>query len=192
MGVNSLGAEYKFQHYRSLDPRDTTSPKEMIWASTVGEIDPVRQGSKEELDVLREQTWLHNFLTDQGEAAMLETFFRNNHIPAFHFALYNATPTETSTMTLTTEVTGTGYARIALARDTVGWGAPALDVGDYRTVSATKTFTASGTWTSATHLALVSSLSGTTGTLYAIVALSATRTLNNGDTLNTSMAVKLA
>lgn len=192
---NRLGANYKFTHYRSLDPNDLGSPRELVWASTVGEFNGVREGSRDELEILREQDWMHNFLTDAGEDAMLDTFFRNNHTPTFYFALYNATPAETSTMSITTEVTGTGYARISVARNTTDWGALATNGAARQTTSLTKTFTATaggGGFSSANQLLLVSSASGTSGTLYAAVALSTTRTLAAGDSLNASMAVSLS
>lgn len=191
--IHGPGAEYRFQHYRSLDPRDESAPKELIWASKLGEIEQgVRQGSKAEHKILREQSYTHNFLTDGGESAMLDVFFRAGAAPTFYFALYNATPAETSTMALTTEVTGTGYARISVARNATDFPSLTLDAGDFKVTSATKTFSATGPWTSATHLALVSTASGTSGTLYAIVPLSGTRVLASGDSLNVSFGVKLS
>ena len=72
------------------------------------------------------------------------------------------------------------------------WTDPALDSGDMQTVTPTKTFTATGTWTAATQLVLATVGTGTAGLFIAWAALSATRTLVNGDTLDVTLAVKLA
>lgn len=140
-----------------------------------------------------------NALMDEGEQVILEFFFRNNNLMGaspFYFGLGNnggtpGVPAETATLASITEVSGSGYARIAVARDTTDWGATALDAGDYQTTSATKTFSATGTWTAADYLFLTDVDSGTSGKLLATVALSASRTLVNGDSLQVSMKVKL-
>ncbi|HEU4752649.1 MAG TPA: hypothetical protein VFU47_06025, partial [Armatimonadota bacterium] len=61
--------------------------------------------------------------------------------------------------------------------------------GDYRATSSTVTFTATGTWTSATAMFLCTVSAGTAGKLLASVALAATRSLVNGDTLQVSFFV---
>lgn len=188
----SLHTAYKFAHYRRLP----CGRRALIWTPSQGDIPTGRliKGTTDWLAVMRAEPWVLNALVDEGEQAILESFFRNNHTPTFYFALYNdGAIAETDTLaTLTNEVSGTGYARIAVARDTTDWGAAVLTAGDYQTTSATKTFSAGGTWTGASELALVSAASGTTGTFYAWAPLSATRTLVNGDTLDVSLAVKLA
>lgn len=123
---------------------------------------------------------------------MLDVFFRNGTAPGFHFALYNDTPVDTDTLaTLVNEVSGGGYARIAVARNTTDFPTLALDAGDFQVSSVTKTFNATGTWTAATILALVEPLTGTAGDFYAWASLSATRNLVNGDSLDASMDIKL-
>lgn len=142
---------------------------------------------------------LKNALMDEGEQVILELFFRNNNLMGaspFYFGLGNnggtpGVPAETATLATITEVSGTGYARQAVARGTTDWGATALDAGDYQTTSATKTFSATGTWTAADYLFLTDVSSGTVGKLIATVALSASRVLQNGDSLQVSMKVKL-
>jgi hypothetical protein len=189
--TTGMGTAYKFSH--------RNAGGELLWASKISDSDfaelkglEARFGRTPELDMLvaEAQTWQHNALLDDGENNMLDVYFRSNAAPAsFYFALVNSTPAETITMaTLSGEVTGTGYARIAVARNTTDWAAPTLST-DYSTTSVTKTFTAGGTWTSAITLMLVTSASGTTGLALASAALSATRTLVNGDTLATSMTV---
>lgn len=141
--------------------------------------------------LLWESDWNHNYLADGGENAMLDVFFRNGTAPTFYIALLTADPGETGTPATMAENSGTGYARIALARNSTDFPTLALDVGDYKVTALAKTFTAGGTWSACTHMGLVSSSSGTTGTLYAVNALGATRTLINTDTLAITFATKL-
>jgi hypothetical protein len=183
--MSGLSAAYRFRHYRG---------DELIWASRIGDLDDaIRKGSLTENEILHEQEFIDNALADGGENAMLDVFYRNGSAPTFYFSLWNDTPVDTDTIaTLLNEVTGTGYARISVARNSTDWATLALVSGDYKVTSVAKTFTASGTWTAATQLCLVSSSSGTAGTFYAWVALSATRTLISGDSLQVDMSVSLA
>ena len=189
----SIHTAYKFGHYRTMED----GRKSLIWTPGQGDIHlgDVLQGSATDLNVMAEEAWMLNALVDEGENAIIESFFRDNHTPTFYFGLWNeAALAETDTIALlTTEVTvASGYARIAVTRGLTDWGAAAPDSGDEKTTSVTKTFSATGTWTQAQMLGLVSSASGTSGTLYAGVALTVPRTLVDGDDLNVSMGVKLA
>lgn len=188
--------QYKFRHYSP----DETGRQYLIWASDIGEFqesDRIYRGSAKELEVIREQLWIPNALMDGGENAILDVFFRAGTAPTFYFGLYNDTPIDTDTpATLAGEVTGTGYARISVARNTTDWPSLALDSGDYKVTSATKTFTAAGSsWSQATSLVLVSSGPAggtTTGVAYAWAALSQTRQLGDGDSLDVTMGLKAA
>lgn len=145
------------------------------------------------------ETQMKNALMDEGEQVVLEYFFRDNDTMAatpFYFGLGNnggtpGIPAETTTLSGITEVSGTGYSRVAVVQGTSDWGATALDSGDYRTTSGTKSFNATGTWTAADYLFLTDVSSGTAGKLIATVALSASRVLADGDQLDVSMVVKL-
>lgn len=185
-----LGTRYKLRHYRG---------DSLIWASDGSnrseEFTPgiIRKGSKADWDIQQSQLWTPNALADEGEKDILDVYFDDVAVRAtLYLSLWNDTPAETDTMaTLVNEVTGTGYARIALTRGT-DWSDPALDAGDMQTITPTKTFTAGGAWTAATQLVLDTAASGTAGLFLAWAALSATRTLANGDTLDVTLAVKLA
>ena len=85
-----------------------------------------------------------------------------------------------------------GYNAVAWTVGDTDFGAPA-GTSPATSTSVTKTFTATGTWTIANHLALSSVNTGTSGTpgLIAWVALSTGRTLVNTDTLDVSIAVGL-
>ena len=185
-----IGTKYRFRHYRAGS---------LIWASDgpgrseefqLGEI---LKGSKADLEVMNSQLWTPNALADEGEKDILDVYFDDVAVRSSTWLrLYNDTPVETDTLaTLVNEVSGTGYAGIELVRGT-DWSDPALDSGDIQTITPTKTFTAGGAWTAATQLALATVASGTSGLFLAWAALSATRTLANADTLDVTLAVKLA
>lgn len=162
--------EYRFRHYRE---------GRLLWASSIGDVD----AQADELEVVEAQLWTPNAIADEGEQWILDTFFRGAAAPAgFFLRLATAAPTDTSTLATVSQVTGTGYAPIAVARNTTDWPTLALNAGDFRVVMATKTFTATGTWTAATHMYLATT-SDNTGKLISYAALGTTRTLVNGDTL---------
>lgn len=137
----------------------------------------------------------YNSLSDQGEQDMLETFYRNISAPSgdFYLGLLSATPTDTSTLTGITEVTGTGYSRQMIARSIVGWPTAGLDNGDYQLTSLLRTFmnTGGSSWTGATYAFLCSVSSGTSGRFWNYVALSTTRTLAPSESLDFTYKVKL-
>lgn len=181
---------WRFAHWRTGED----GARELVWASGgVGELPGLREGSPLAVEALLDRLWTPNAWADEGEEDMLDTYFRNGTAPTFFFSLWNDTPVDTDTLaTLLGEVTGTGYARISVARNTTDWPTHALQGGDWRTDSVTKTFTAGGAWTAATQLVLASVSSGTSGLHLGWAALSATRTLASGDSLDTSMRVSLA
>jgi hypothetical protein len=174
---------YQFRHYGAGG---------LLWASGLSDDDIAAARHAPAEEVAAAQLWTPNQLADEGEQMMLDCSFRGAvNTGNLFFALVGQAPSETTTMaTLAGELTvANGYARIAVARNTTDWPTLALQGGDFRADSATKTFTATGTWAAATHLCLVSSASGTSGLFIAWSALSATRTLVNGDTLQVSMRI---
>ena len=184
----SIHTANKFRHYN----KDGL----LLWGSTVGEVthEGIYKGSALDLEVVRNQDWLLNALADEGEKDILDVYFDDVAVRTnLYGRLYNDTPIETDTLALLTgEVTGTGYAAVDFARGT-DWGDPTLDSGDMMTTSTTKTYTGgAGGWSAATYIVLATVSSGTAGLLIAYNALSATRTLAEGDTLDVSFTVKLA
>jgi len=179
---------YRFAHNRVID-----GEPHLIWGNGIGELE-IARGSKQELEALMDRTWQENALADEGEGDMLAVYYRTQAKRANMFGrLFNDTPVETDTLaTLTGEVTGTGYAAVTWAVSDAGFPTHALDSGDFRVVSSVQTFTAGGTWTVATNLVLATVASGTAGLHVAWSALSASRTLVLNDTLDVSIAVKLA
>ncbi len=134
-----------------------------------------------------------NALADEGEQLFLDVALRGATAPAnTYLRLYNDTPAETDTLaTLTGEPSGNGYSAQALTSNDTGWPTLALDSGDYMATSAAKTFTASGgTIGPVTYLALATT-SDNTGKLISYAALSATRTLTAGDSLQVTYRLKM-
>ena len=167
--------QYRFRHYRQGD---------LIWASGIGDVDP-----SDEADVLHDQPVTQNAVADEGEQLVLDVILRGATAPtSFFLRLSNSTPTETSTLGGLTEVSGTGYAAITINRNTTDWPTLALVSGDYKATMLTKTFTATGTWTTANYIYLATT-SNNTGKLFSYSALSTARTLVNGDTLAVDYSV---
>jgi len=185
MGLRGHTA-YKFRHW-TLDP---DGERVLDWANGIDlRGDRIVKGSKQELEVIEAQDLILNALTNEGEVDILDVYFEDQAVrSSLYLRLYNDMPTESDTLaTLTGEVSGTGYAGITVTRGT-DWSAPAHDTG---TTTSTKTFTAGGTWTAASELVLATVASGTAGLFLASAALSQSRTLGNGDTLDVTLQISL-
>lgn len=186
---------YRFRQYRvGEDGR-----RYLIWASGVGELPlgAVLAGSVVEAEVINDQGLLPNNLVDEGEDDILDVYFRAATAPTnFFLRLYNDTPVDTDTLaTLTGEVTGTGYPGTnTIERNTTGWPTLAPDSGDARVVSKTISWenTGGSAWGAATHSVLATVQTGTAGLFIAYRALTATRTLQPSDTLDSDIFLKLA
>ena len=192
----SLGihTQYKFRHYVT-DP--DTGERMLTWASDGLDRSEdglwVPKGSSEDLDIRKSQRWNLNILANEGKQDILNVYFDVQAVRTnLYGRLWNDTPVETDGMgDLTGEVAGTGYGAVTFARGT-DWSAPTdADPSSTDTTAATKTFTAGGTWSSATYITLDTTGTAATGQLIAYSALSATRTLQNGDTLDVDFTVTL-
>lgn len=191
-----IGTKQRFRHTR-LGP---DGQRRVIWASNgrktgggeeFGE-DGILVGSPRHMELVHDQLWTPNTLADEGEGDILDVYFDAQAVRSeLYLSLWNDTPVETDGLTdLVNETSGTGYGRITVTRGT-DWTAPALDAGDMQTTMSTKQFSASGTWTDATYC-VVSTTTDNTGLLIIYNALSATRSLVDGDTLDIDLDVKLA
>ena len=169
---------------------------EIIWASGVGELDkPILPGSAEWIELDHDQPWSPNSAADELEDDILDVYFRGSTAPTnFYLALYNDTPVDTDTMALLTgEPSGNGYARQLIERSATGFPTLALDGGDYMLTSSTETFTASGgSIGPVTYACLVTVSTGTAGLLLIYNALSQSRTLADGESLDCSLTIKAA
>ena len=143
------------------------------------------------------QDWTPNGLTSAGQTNILDVYFTDRNAPAgFYLGLGTNPDSGTAFPPLLEdydrldnidELTGTGYARIAVARAiTTGFV-----VVDYYLTTVEKTFAAGGTWTPARFAFLCDVASGTTGRLICTTPLSVERTLLDGDQLQVSIAVAL-
>ncbi len=184
------GTRARFRHYRRGD---------LLWASGMGEpggetFEPgLKRGGFADLALQRHQLFHSNALADEGEGDILDVYFNNQAVRASLFLrLYDDTGVETDTLaTILNEVAESGYAAITVTRDT-DWTEPALDAGDMQTVMTQKTFNATGTWDPAVSMIVATVGTGTSGLLIAFVALSATRNLVSGDSLDVDLTIKLA
>lgn len=178
--------EWAYQH--------RTAEGQVIWLSGIGDVD-LEAGSREHAQALAEQPFTLNALADEGEQDMLSVYFRGGTAPTnFYIGLLNSTPTDTTTLaTMTGEPSGSGYARSLVERSSTGWPTLALNSGDYRAISSTETFTASGgTIGPVTYAFLTTVVSGTSGLFLVYNALSTSRTLASGESLDVNMRITLA
>jgi hypothetical protein len=135
---------------------------------------------------------LQNTLMDEGEGNMLDVYYRGATGPtSFFVGLFNDTPGETDSLTdLTGEPTTNGYERQEIEASETGFPTLALDGGDFQAESKTVTFEADGgAWGPVTHAVLATS-EDNSGLAVAFVALQATRTLQDGDSLEFSINIK--
>lgn len=99
-----------------------------------------------------------------------------------YLALLTAAPTDTSTPATMTEYGATGYAR-----QSVAWTTPALNGSNIPETSNSALLTfgpfTAGTGSAITHCALVSSSSGTSGSIFAWWSLDTSRTPTTNDSL---------
>jgi hypothetical protein len=140
----------------------------------------------------------HNALTFVGQQKILNCFFKALACPtatAQYVMLLTATPANQQATMLAgiAELTaGLGYTtRFNIAAWTVSANAAANNTASNTTAA---TWTATGTWAGVTALGITdgsATPANTTGTLLAYSALSATRTLQSGDTLNVTYTLTL-
>ena len=147
-------------------------------------------------ELLWEEKDKPNIIHNDGEKAILSAYFATAQSgygapPAnLYIGLRSGSLVDTDLLSTITEVTGSGYARIAVST-TTGFTL-SLVSSNWQALSSTVTFTAAGTWTAATALFLCTASSGTSGNLISSVALAATRTLGVGDVIQASCFVTLS
>ncbi len=130
--------------------------------------------------------------TDGLQFILEVTFTEEQSVPAnFYIGLAtDVSLSETASLGDQTEVSGTGYARQAVASDNVDITSAATGTNDYKVTTKTVTFTAGGTWTGAKTVFLATTLDDT-GVLIASAPLSETRTLEDTDTLTIAIQIDL-
>jgi hypothetical protein len=143
-------------------------PRKRLWSPTEGRGRLVAPSG----EVLWESEWIPNALADEGEENILNVWLREQAHLTKYLALLTAAPSETTTMATMTELgTGVGYSRQQILA--AEWGAPALDAGDMQSAAPEKSFgpASSSNWT-LTHVALVTTASGTGGKFLSFLAVS--------------------
>lgn len=137
-----------------------------------------------------------NSLAEEGQEAILETFFRNgtSYIPTqFYIRLCNQTLLITSTLSsVATEPIGNGYSAYLIPRSIVGLPTKALVSGSWSLTSLQASWTAAGDQIGPVSTAYLATTSDNTGSLIAFRALSQTRTILVGDTMTLYFGVALA
>lgn len=122
----------------------------------------------------------------------VSTYERDNRLKVFRGVTYPAVPSNFYVsmhsgdpgLTGASELSGGGYARVAVSAATGSWSAPATN-GSSREItnSGAITFpTATADWTSATHFGIWDASSA--GNFIRGGALAASKTVQNGDTLS--------
>jgi hypothetical protein len=117
--------------------------------------------------------------TDYLETNLVNHLFRTSSFtkPAGLFiALFTAAPNDAGGGT---EVTGGGYARVSRAPLDANWAATAGGNGVTSNVATLDFGTASANWGTITHFAIMDASTG--GNMLVWGALTASRTVNNGD-----------
>lgn len=162
----------------------------IIWASGVGDIELApgdRVHDRLIAELRADQPWTLNVFTDEGETDVLDVYLRAATAPTnFYLGLANTTIAETTTLASISEPSGNGYARQLIERSATGFPTLAASVA----TSTTETFTASGgTIGPVTDAFLATVASGTAGLLLFGSALSTTRTLADGESLDSDIAI---
>jgi len=141
-----------------------------------------------------ENSEIPNIFHDEGEEFVCDVIFNETQsVPAnYYYGLDNrGSLTEADVLPVTGEPSSNGYARQTIASDAVDWTV-SQDVGDYQAVSATQTFNASGGSWGPVANAFLTTANDSSGPLIASVALSASRTLQDGDSLQSDITIKIS
>ena len=146
-------------------------------------------------DVLWEQLGAPNIFHDGGEQYLLQVVFTEEAAVPENFYLgldARAVIAEADDLTaLSGEPTQTGYARQPVPSTNVGFTL-SQDAGDWQAATTTETFTAGEDWPQVLNLFLCTVVSGTVGVLLCSLALSTGRTLQNGESLQADMTIKIS
>lgn len=168
--------------------KDSVGIKKHPWFHCVWDVKHTRNGQVIWEDRKR------NSLFDEGERAMLLQFFRAEEAPTvFYLRLAYDTLVETdSLIDVRNEPSGNGYSAATLERSAIGFPTLALNSGDYQLTSKTFSFTASGGNIGPVNVAYLATSSDNSGKLILANALSMSRTILDGDTLEATISIKLS
>jgi hypothetical protein len=134
-------------------------------------------------------------INQEGLRYLLESAISDVQTPPANFYLGLATDVslgEDAGLAGVTEVTGTGYARVAIASAAAAWTSATAGTLDWKvTAAAACVFTATGSDWDDAKMWFLATTSDDAGKLIASGALSETRSLVNGDTLSVTPTIQL-
>ena len=131
----------------------------------------------------------------EGLQFILETAFSEvQSVPANFFIglCTDASLAETASLGDQTELSGNDYARQEVPSSAAGFTSASTGTNDRKLTTSTETFTASGGAWSGAVTAFLATTVNDTGKLIASAPLSATRTLQDGDSLQVSFVITAA
>lgn len=139
---------------------------------------------------------LPNIWHDEGEEYLVKVAFSEElSVPANHYIGLDdrVALAEADVLTsLSGEPAVGGYARQAVPTTAVGYTASQV-AGNWQAKTTTETFTPSGAnYPAVRNCFLTDQASGTVGDLYCSIALSASRTVLDGDSLNVDMTISIS
>ncbi len=139
-----------------------------------------------------------NLLVDEGERMILDIVFRNggaSYFPApdFYAGFYNGNVSETTVLaSLPNEPSvANGYSRQVIERSSVGWPTIEKHDGDWRVVSKTLTWTASGGNIGPINGSFLGTSNDNSGTLVGSLTFGVERTIIAGDSFTAALKTKL-
>ena len=138
-----------------------------------------------------------NLLTNEGQRAILETFFRDRAsnyfgMTNFWLGMYRGTLSKTSVLsTVPNEPSTNGYVREEIERDSVGFPTIELNDSDRRIISKEVEFTAVGGDVGPVNGAFLCTSSDNTGVLVGSLSFGIERTIKAGDLMTAKMKIKV-
>jgi hypothetical protein len=141
-----------------------------------------------------------NFTTNEGEALILKCFYEDYAEPTEFWlgcAYFASPPAENITLAnmVDYEISGNGYERKPITRDTAstGFSAPALNGGHMQIVMNTAAVqTAAGGAMPTFNYIFIATSSDDSGTLMHVIPTSVARTLSSGDSDQLTAAISLS
>ena len=139
-----------------------------------------------------------NRLVDQGERAIVDTFYRDKAanyfgMTNFYVGMFNGSVSETTVLsTLPNEPPATyGYSRQLVERSDVGFPTMEKHEDDWRVVSKELTISASGGDIGPINGAFLCTSSDNTGTLIGVLSFGVERTILSGDSIILTVKCKM-
>jgi len=147
-------------------------------------------------NVIWRENNVRNIFHDGGEEYIIKACFTEEvSVPANHYLRLDnrSSLAEADVLSsLSAEPTTNGYAAVAITTNTTGYTA-SQDSGDWQAATKTCTFSASGGSVGpVANMNLCDASTGTSGRLLCSLALSQSRTLSDGESLDATMTLKVS